>query len=125
MPRQSAAVSTCDRRQPVHRYEALQTRPVRCTICAYTCGIRNINARPLVAAAGGSVYTDTKHAKPAQFDAPYAHIHAAYATSTHAGIFETMRIENGRPLDVEAHLFRLEASARAVFGAQAATSARD
>src|SRR5699024_6358912 len=52
-------------------------------------------ARPLVHAIGGSLSTDTKLSKPAQFDAPYAHVHAAYATSTHAGIFETMRIENG------------------------------
>lgn len=71
-------------------------------------------ARPLIEAIGGSLSADGRHA---QRVSSKTRTRAKHATPSHLAIFETIRVEDGHPLDVDAHLFRLETSARAVFGA--------
>jgi para-aminobenzoate synthetase/4-amino-4-deoxychorismate lyase len=41
------------------------------------------------------------------------------------GVFETLLVRDGRPLELEAHLARLDASLSALFGAPAPTTARE
>ena len=42
----------------------------------------------------------------------------------HAGVFETLLVLDGRPLELEAHLARIDASLRALFGAPVPPAAR-
>src|SRR5690625_626854 len=77
-------------------------------------------AGPLIEAIGGRLSADAQAKRTVGADAISAHARAQHATRSHPGIFETLRVEGGHPLDLDAHLFRLDASVRAVFGANTA-----
>src|SRR5699024_1796282 len=77
-------------------------------------------AGPLIEAIGGRLPADAQPHRTVGPDAGSAHARAQHATRSHPGIFETLRVEGGHPLDLDAHLFRLDASVRAVFGANTA-----
>jgi len=78
-------------------------------------------AGPLIEAIGGRLPADAQAKRTVGPDAISAHTRAQRATRSHPGIFETLRVEGGHPLDLDAHLVRLDASVRAVFGACTAT----
>ncbi len=72
-------------------------------------------ARPLIQAIGGRLDLEAGAAAPtaAPAHAPRA---PALAIDRDRGVFETLLVEDGRPVDLDAHLARLDASVRAVYG---------
>jgi len=73
-----------------------------------------VKARPLIEAIGGRLdlvadrSLDAVRSRPAET--------VAHRADPALGIFDTLLVENGRGLDVDAHLARLDASVRAVYG---------
>lgn len=72
-------------------------------------------ARPLVHAIGGRL--DLAAAPVASDDAPHHPLLSpAPAVDPDRGVFETVLVEDGRAADLDAHLARLDASVRSVYG---------
>lgn len=73
-----------------------------------------VKARPVVAAVGGALRDDVPvAAPPAAGERPRE---AAPAADPRRGVFTTMLVRDGVAHDVDAHLARLDASVRAVYG---------
>jgi para-aminobenzoate synthetase/4-amino-4-deoxychorismate lyase len=74
-----------------------------------------VKARPLVEAIGGTLAltAEAPDETPAAVPAPRA---PAATVDESAGVFDTLLVEDGRVVDLEAHLARLDASVRAVHG---------
>jgi para-aminobenzoate synthetase/4-amino-4-deoxychorismate lyase len=71
-------------------------------------------AAPVVAAIGGTL-ADAPPAA-ARRGATTARPRTASAVDARRGVFTTLLVRDGRPVDLEAHLARLDASVRAVYG---------
>ncbi len=74
-----------------------------------------VKARPLIEAIGGRLTVDSPSLPAAadpglRIDAPRAAVDAA------RGVFDTLLVVDGRAVDLDAHLARLDASVRAVYG---------
>lgn len=73
-----------------------------------------VKARPLIEAVGGrlDLHVDT----PVAPDPEPARETATSTIDTSRGIYDTVLVEDGRAVDLDAHLARLDASVRAVYG---------
>jgi len=75
-----------------------------------------VKARPLIEAVGGTLeLTAQSPAGPDVPDLPDMPEHVATVDES-AGIYDTLLVEDGRVIDLDAHLARLDASVRAVYG---------
>ena len=76
-----------------------------------------VKARPLIDAIGGRLElsatgaVDTAHLEPASAADP-----RPSAADASLGVFTTLLVKDGEPVDLEAHVARLDASVRAVYG---------
>jgi para-aminobenzoate synthetase/4-amino-4-deoxychorismate lyase len=74
-----------------------------------------VKARPLIEAVGGVL--DLRAEVPAVDDAsPSAETSAAPPADEQLGVYDTLLVLDGRVVDLDAHLARLDASVRAVYG---------
>jgi len=72
-----------------------------------------VKARPLIEAIGGTL--DLQSSDAPMTDAR-PRVDRGAASDPSRGVFETVLVERGRPLNLDAHLARLDASVRAIFG---------
>jgi para-aminobenzoate synthetase/4-amino-4-deoxychorismate lyase len=75
-------------------------------------------AAPLVAAGGGRLEEWWGGTRSAAATVPRALGHGADRPDPELGVFETVRVMGGEPLDLDLHLHRLAASARDLFDAE-------
>jgi para-aminobenzoate synthetase/4-amino-4-deoxychorismate lyase len=73
-----------------------------------------VKAGPVVRAIGGRLADDAP--RPAEHRSAPARSRPSTSADARRGVFTTLLVEDGRAVDVEAHLARLDASVRAVYG---------